>query len=269
MSSGTPHGSSPVAGDDGVRPGVGAPSRAGRAPRRLRRILALDDLEPAARRQLPRPVFGFVAGGAETATSRRGNRAAYGDYHFIPRMLIETTTRSQTTTLFDQCFRAPFGIAPMGGTVLAAYQGDIVLARAAAKAGIPFVLSASSLIPMERVVQANPDAWFQAYLPGEPDRIAASVARVAAAGFGVFVLTVDLPVPGNRENNIRNGFSLPLQPSVRLARDGMMRPRWLLGNAVRTLSRTGMPHFENMDAMRGPPILSSNTQYVPSAVGMV
>jgi L-lactate dehydrogenase (cytochrome) len=81
---------------------------------------------------------------------------------------------------------------------------------------------------------------------------------VAAAGFEIFVLTVDLPVPGNRENNVRNGFSMPLQPSLRLAWDGITRPRWLLGNVARTLLFKGMPHFENMDATRGPPILSRN-----------
>jgi len=227
-------------------------------PRRLRQILALDDLERAARRYLPRPIFGFVAGGAETGAALHGNRAAFMDYHFVPRVLRDTSNRSQATTLLGRRHAAPFGIAPMGGGVLAAFDADLVLAGAAKQIGIPFILSASSQIPMEQVARAGAGAWFQAYLPGEPERIEPLVDRVAAAGFEIFVLTVDLPVPGNRENNVRNGFSMPLQPSLRLAWDGITRPRWLLGNVARTLLFKGMPHFENMDATRGPPILSRN-----------
>ena len=245
-------------GSDGVSaaaPGVGV-RVASRVPRRLRGILALDDLEHAARRHLPRPIFSFVSGGAETNTTMDGNRAAYADYRFVPRVLVDTSQRSQATVVLGRRYNAPFGIAPMGGAVLAAYQADLVMARAAAQSGIPFILSASSLIPMEQVAEAGEGAWFQSYLPGEPERILPLVERVERAGFEIFVLTVDLAVPGNRENNVRSGFSLPLQPGPRLAWDGMIRPRWLLGNAARTLLRTGMPHFENTDAARGAPILS-------------
>jgi L-lactate dehydrogenase (cytochrome) len=117
------------------------------------------------------------------------------------------------------------------------------------------VLSATSLIPLERAADEGRVTWFQAYLPGEPDRINAMVDRVAKAGFETLVLTVDLPVPANRENNERAGFSIPLKPSVRLAMDGLTRPDWLVRTSLRTNLR-GMQHFENMDAFRGPPILS-------------
>jgi L-lactate dehydrogenase (cytochrome) len=227
-------------------------------PRRLRRILALDDLEVAARSYLPRPVFGFISGGAERMSSLMGNRKAFADYDFVPRVLVDTSLRSQVRELFGQHYAAPFGIAPMGGSAVAAYRGDTVLARAAAQANIPFILSASSLIRMEDVRSAGRTAWFQAYLPGEPDRIERLVDRVAAAGFDTLVLTVDLPVPGNRENNERSGWSMPLRPTLRLAWDGIVRPQWLLETAARTIWRHGMPHFENMDAERGPPILSKN-----------
>ena len=218
--------------------------------------MALDDLEGRARRFLPRPVFGYIAGAAETNSSLRANRAAFQDWGFVPRVLIDTSRRSQARGVFGQEYAAPFGIAPMGASALAAYRGDLVLARAAAQASIPYIMSASSLIPLEEVAKANPAGWFQAYLPGEPARIIAQMDRVAAAGFGTFVLTVDLPVPGNRENNERNGWSMPLQPTPRLAWDGLTRLGWLFGTAFRTLRQHGMPHFENMDAGRGPPILS-------------
>ncbi len=107
-------------------------------------------------------------------------------------------------------------------------------------------------------MQANPAAWFQAYLPGEPDRILALLERVERAGFETLVLTVDTAVLANRENNVRSGFSTPLRPSVRLAWDGMIRPHWTLGTFLRTLAMHGMPHFENSYATRGAPVLSNN-----------
>lgn len=231
---------------------------------RMRRVLALDDLEPLARRILPRPVYGFIAGAAETNASRDANRAAFGDHAFVPRVLIDTAARTQGRRLLGQDYAAPFGIAPMGGAGVAAYRSDIAFAEAADRARIPFILSASSLVRMESVRAAGPTTWFQAYLPGEPERIATLMDRVAAAGFETFVLTVDLPVPGNRENNARNGWSMPLQPTPRLLWSGLTHPRWLAGTVAQTLVRHGMPHFENMDAERGPPIVSRN---VVRAVG--
>lgn len=238
--------------------GTASPSSDMQPPRRLRSILSLDDLEQAARRHLPRPIFGFICEGAETNASVKANRQAYGERRLMTRVLVDTSRRSLATTLLGTTYSAPFGIAPMGGNVLAAYEADLALARAAREIGIPFVLSASSLIRLEEVAEAGDRGWFQAYLPGEPERILPLVDRVAAAGFSVFMLTVDLPVPGNRENNIRNGFSMPLRPTLRLAWDGLSHPRWLMGNVARTLLTRGMPHFENMDATRGPPILSRN-----------
>ncbi len=168
--------------------------------------------------------------------------------------------RSSAVTLFGRDYALPFGIAPMGIAALSAYRGDLVLARAARAAGIPMVMSGSSLICLEEVVKENPDAWFQAYLPGDPARIEALVERVARAGFGTLMVTVDVAVLPSRENNVRAGFTLPLRPTLRLAWDGVSHPRWLLGTALRTLARHGMPHFENSFAERGAPILARNVE---------
>ena len=99
---------------------------------------------------------------------------------------------------------------------------------------------------LEQLRQEGPTAWFQAYLPGEDDTITRMVERVARAGYDTLVLTVDVQVAANRENNVRSGFYTPLRPSLRLAWDGLIRPRWLLGMLARTLILHGMPHFENM-----------------------
>ena len=223
----------------------------------MRHLLCLDDFEVAARRHLPAPVFAYVSGGVERNQSVRANASAFERYEFVTRVLVDTSKRSTGTTLFGKTWSAPFGIAPMGICALSAYRGDLVLTTAAARENVPMVMSGSSLIRMEEVVQANPDAWFQAYLPGKDAEIVALVERVKAAGFGTLVVTLDASIASNRENNVRAGFSTPLRPSLRLAWQGVTHPRWLLGTFVRTIVRHGMPHFENNYARRGAPILSS------------
>jgi len=120
------------------------------------------------------------------------------------------------------------------------------------------IMSGSSLIRLEDVVATAPGTWFQAYLPGEPERIDALVDRVSEAGFKTLVLTVDTAALANRESNIRAGFSTPLRPSLALAWQGITHPRWTVGTFLRTLLRHGVPHFENSYATRGAPIVSSN-----------
>jgi L-lactate dehydrogenase (cytochrome) len=229
-------------------------------PARHAGILSLEDFDAAARRHLPRPVYGYIAGAAETNHSFRHNRDVFEHYAFVTRVLVDISRRSMATTLFGQRYDAPFGIAPMGLAALSAYRGDLVLAQAAAAENVPFVLSGSSLIRLEDVVRANPDAWFQAYLPGDDAAIEALLARVKAAGLRTLVITLDTPVGANRENNVRTGFSIPMRPSARLAWQGLSHPRWLFGTFLRTLVRHGMPHFENSYATRGAPILSPNVE---------
>jgi L-lactate dehydrogenase (cytochrome) len=179
-------------------------------PRRLRRYLSLADFEKTARRRLPRMIYGFIAGAVETDAALRDNRRAFDEYGFVPRVLNDVSSRNQMTTLFGVTYAAPFGIPPFGSAALCAYRGDIVLARAAAAANVPMILSAASLIKLEDVRRANPAAWYQAYLAGDASRIEPLVDRVAAVGYDTFVVTADVPVPSNREHNIRTGFQVPL-----------------------------------------------------------
>jgi L-lactate dehydrogenase (cytochrome) len=221
-------------------------------------MLSLQDFESAARRHLPRPIFAYISGAAEDGVTLEENRASFKDWALIPRVLAGVSNRTQRTSLFGQTYDSPFGIAPMGMAALSAYRGDVLLAQAAASKNIPMIMSGSSLIRMEEVVEAAPGTWFQAYLPGEPEKIAALVERVQRAGSGTLLLTVDTIVRANRENNVRAGFSTPLKPSFRLAWDGITHPRWLFGTALRTIVKHGMPHFENSYATRGAPIMSRN-----------
>ena len=227
-------------------------------PPSLRKYLSLDDFEVAARRRLPKFLYGYIAGAVETDAALADNRRAFAEYGFVPRVLNDVSGRNQTTTLFGKSYAAPFGIPPMGSAALCAYRGDVVLTRAAAAMNVPMCLSASSLITLEDVRRENPAAWYQAYLAGDASRIEPLVDRVAAAGYDTFVVTADVPVSSNRENNIRNGFQVPLAITPRLAWDIATHPHWLFGVWARTLMNYGMPHFENMDAGRGPPVLAKN-----------
>jgi len=213
---------------------------------KLKDLLSLEDFEDAARRVLPRPIFGYGAGSVETGASLRANREAWDDLAFVPRMLVDTSARTQKAVLFGRTYDAPFGIAPMGGTAMAAFEGDLVLARGAAQANIPMVMSGAALTPLEQVRSAGATAWFQAYVPGDDETIGRLVERVERAGYDTLVVTCDVQVASNREHYIRTGFHTPLRPTLRLAWDSAVRPRWLFGMLLRTLLTHGMPHFENM-----------------------
>lgn len=227
-------------------------------PRCLEHILSLEDFEREARRHLPRPLFGYVASVAEDGITARSNREAFDNYAFLPRALVNVSGVSTETELFGRRYAYPFGIAPMGISALTAYRGDQVLAQAASNAEIPMIVSGTSLIPMEALAGPNGSDWFQAYLPGTPEEIDALLTRVEQAGFTKLVITVDYAVPPNPENHRRAGFSSPLRPSLRLAWDGLMRPRWLFGTFLKTLWKHGIPHFENNAASRGVPVLAKN-----------
>ncbi|WP_428392477.1 alpha-hydroxy acid oxidase [Lichenicoccus sp.] len=215
---------------------------------RLRQALSLNDFQRLARPRLPRAVYGYVANGCEAGDARDHNRAAFAQWRMVTRVLRDVSARSQKTSLFGATYASPFGIAPMGASAVVAFDADNRMARAARAANIPFVLSANSITPIEELVRSNPNAWFAAYQSPDARNIERMVARVAATGIKVFVLTVDVPVPSNREDDRRAGYSMPLRPTPRLSWDGVSHPRWLGGTAARTLLTRGIPHISNVEA---------------------
>ncbi len=222
----------------------------------LRRQLCLEDFERPAQARLPRALFEYIRGGAETGATLRANRRQFDAWSFVPSALRDTSSRHTRASLFDTEWAAPFGVAPMGGCGLAAFRADLAMAGAAARAHVPYVLSGASLASMERVAEANPEAWFQAYLVPDAPGQAALLDRVAAAGFRTLVITTDVPVMGYREADIRNGYTSPLRPSFKLAIDALRHPRWLFGTFGHTWATEGLPHFENFDASQRIPVLS-------------
>ncbi len=224
----------------------------------MTRFLCLDDYETVARNRLPRPLFTYISSAAETSASFRDNKTAFGEWGFVPRILRGVSDRHISTKLLSETYDAPIGIAPMGISALMAYDGDNALASAAQQHNIPMIMSGSSLTRMEEVYQTNPKCWFQAYLPGEEDKILALIARVLRTGFETLVITVDTAVLANRENNVRAGFSTPLRFTPNILWQFGTHPGWVFGTFVRTLLRKSMPHFENSYATRGAPIMSRN-----------
>jgi L-lactate dehydrogenase (cytochrome) len=195
---------------------------------------------------LPRPIFGYIGGGADDGRCLLNNRAAFQRFAFMTRVLRDVTGRSTRKSVLGQEFACPFGIAPMGISSLFAYRGDVVLARAARDANVPMISSGASLIPIEDIVAANPRCWCQAYLGGDPQEVDGALRRIERAGVRTLVITVDVPSASNREQETRAGFSSPLRPSVRLGWDFIIKPRWLLGVMAQAVIRNGFPAFENV-----------------------
>lgn len=207
------------------------------------------DLRELALKRVPKGVFEFMDRGTEDEVSLRNNRAVFDRMRFRTRTFVDVSKRNQDTTIFGVRHKMPLVIAPTGTAGLLWYEGELALARAARAAGIPFTLATGSMTAMERVAdEAGGDLWFQLYL--WPDRSFSHelVERAKAAGYQALFVTVDGVSAGNREYNIRNGFTIPFTFSTRNVVDMMMHPRWLLGVMLRYLVTTGMPMYANYPA---------------------
>lgn len=226
----------------------------------LHRCLNLNDFESLARHRLPRPIFGYVHAAAEDRRAFDGNHRSFRRYRLSPRILVDASCRSMATRLLGKEYSVPFGFAPVGLSALYMYRGDCVLAEVASQRKLPMVMSSSSLIPMEEVARVNPDAWFQAYVPGDRTKMEALIKRILTAGFRTLVLTLDTPANPNKEAYIRSGFTNPLQITPTLVWQGITHPRWTMFTFLRTLLAYGMPHFENNYATRGVPIIARNAE---------
>ena len=204
------------------------------------------DLRDIAQKKLPRGVFEFMDRGTEDEVSLRNNRAVFEKIRLKPRVLVNIAKRTQAIDLFGNTQKMPMVIAPTGFAGLLWYEGEIALARAAADAGIPFTLATGSLTPMEKVAQqAGGELWFQLYM--WPDRSLSHqlVERARIAGFKALIVTVDGVVSGNREFNLRNGFTVPFSFTRRNVTDVLMHPGWLTRVLAKYMLTTGMPRYAN------------------------
>jgi isopentenyl diphosphate isomerase/L-lactate dehydrogenase-like FMN-dependent dehydrogenase len=207
------------------------------------------DLRNIALKRVPKGFFEFVDRGTEDEVALKNNRQVFDRLRFRTRTFVDVSKRTQETTIFGVKYKMPLVIAPTGVAGLLWHEGEIALARAARAAGIPFTLATGSITAMERVAdEAGGDLWFQLYL--WPDRSMSHelVNRAKAAGYKTLVVTADGVSSGNREYNIRNGFTIPFTFSTRNMVDMMRHPRWLFGTMARYLATSGMPTYANYPA---------------------
>jgi len=222
---------------------------------RLDRCLSVRDFEREARRIMPRCVEGYVCGGTEDGASLDESMRALRDIGFRPRGLRVVDQRSSQVSLFGQDYAMPVGFAPTGFSAIVMHECDLALARAAQDARIPFIISGASSVPLERLQEATGKrCWYQAYLPGNIERIAKLMARLRLAEIPVLVVTIDTCVGANRENLQRLAFTVPFKMSPSVVLDGMLHPRWTLNVFMRTLFGSGVPRFSNLYEEIGPPI---------------
>ncbi len=245
----------------GLSTAAGWPA-ARRRVRTLGKALELEDFERLAKDRLPHAVYAYVANGAEDMATLRENRAQFGARKFVTRVLRDVSERDAGRTVFGRRWSAPFAIAPMGAAAVVGFDADNRMARAAAEADIPFVLSANSITPLEELHRTNPDAWFAAYQSPDHEKIRRMIDRVGRAGFDTYLLTVDVPVGSNRQGEKRAGYSMPLRATPRLALDGITHPEWLVGTAARTFRKRGVPVISNVEPAGGPSILTRDVSFI-------
>jgi isopentenyl diphosphate isomerase/L-lactate dehydrogenase-like FMN-dependent dehydrogenase len=202
----------------------------------------IDDFKKHARRYLPKPLFDFIEGGAEDEIAIRNNRAAFERIRFRPRTIADVETRSLTSSLFGKPMAAPIGVSPMGGLSNFAPHAEIAMARACAKAGIPYGLSTVAAVTPEQLREAAPDArlWFQLYMMNEERLNRHMIDSAARAGFEALLVTTDTHVTPKRERDRRNGFALTLKKTPANVLRVAMKPRWIWDVMI----RQGLPRFE-------------------------
>ena len=203
---------------------------------------SIADLREAAGRRLPRAIFDFFDGGAEDEITLRDNVAAFARLRLLPRVLTGVAAIDTATVLLGQPATLPMAIAPTGAVGFGWRGGDIAIARAAVAAGIPYTLSSAATASIEQVAQAAPGRlWFQAYILRNQPFLHALIERARAADYEALMITVDLPVGGKRERDLRNDFAVPFRFTAKNLLDFAGHPRWLAG-----ILRHGMPVMENM-----------------------
>ena len=181
-----------------------------------------------AARRAPRAVFDYVDGGAGDELSMARAREAFGRIEFHPNVLRDVSRVAPSTTILGEQASLPVVLAPTGFARMAHTEGERAVAAAAARAGLPYALSTVGTTTPEDFIRIEPPGarWFQLYLWRDRGKAAELLDRVAAAGFRTLVLTVDVPVPGDRRRDARNGLGLPPALRLRTMVEGALHPRW-------------------------------------------
>lgn len=229
-------------------------------------ITCIEDLRRLAQRRVPRMFYEYADSGAWTETTYRENESDFTRIKLRQRVAVDIDRRSVASTMIGQPVSMPVALAPTGLTGMQHADGEILAARAAAQAGVPFTLSTMSICSIEDVAEhSSAPFWFQLYVMRDRDFIHRLIDRARVAGCSALVLTLDLQVMGQRHKDIRNGLTAPPRMTLANVANLMTRPRWCL-NMLRTQRRTFRNiagHIEGLDDLRA---LSSwtNQQFDPT-----
>jgi isopentenyl diphosphate isomerase/L-lactate dehydrogenase-like FMN-dependent dehydrogenase len=211
------------------------------------RVINIEDLRQAAKRRLPRVVFDYIDGGAEAEQTLRANGRAFETVTLRPRCAVATPVCDLRATVIGTSLSMPLILAPVGSSRLMYPRGEEAAARAAGQAGIVYTLSTLSGCRLEDVAAASGGpVWYQLYLVGGRDCALAGIERARAAGFSALVVTIDTPVAGLRERDLRNGakelLTGKLGPMLPFVNQLLTRPRWLAA----FLADGGLMKFANV-----------------------
>ncbi|MFG1248092.1 alpha-hydroxy acid oxidase [Xanthobacter flavus] len=215
--------------------------------RHLSSLLTIDDMRAAARRTLPRMLFDFVDGGSGDESTLRRNTDGFADYALMAQALTGGETRDQGRTLFGRRISTPVLIAPTGSSGLLWPRGEAEVARAAAAEGTIMEVSAGATLAIEEVAAAAEGArWLQLFIYRDRGITRDFAARARAAGYEALVLTVDCPVLGRRERDIRNGFTIDPRLSLGTLADAALHAGWWM-----RMARTPRVTFRNFEPYGG------------------
>jgi len=189
----------------------------------------IEDLRRMAKNRLPRGIFEYIDGAAEDGIALQHNREVYRSLKIKNRVLINISKRSTATEIFGKKITMPYGISPTASAGLMSDGGEVGLAKAAARMGVPCTVATNSLTPMEEIyAAAEGNLWFQLYMWVDVNLRMAFVERIKSVGFETLLVTVDGSVGANREHDRRNGFSMPLKYSPKLIAQVLANPGWCL-----------------------------------------
>lgn len=176
-----------------------------------RRPITVADYERLARERVDAGAWDYQSGGSGDERSLADNLAAWDRLRLRPRVLVDVASRDLSTVAFGVALEHPIIVAPTAAHRLSHPDAERASARGAAAAGALLTLSTISSVPMEEVAAASGGPrWFQLYAPSDRDACRALVERAAASGYSAVAVTVDLPLPGNRERDRRNEFEVDL-----------------------------------------------------------
>ena len=189
---------------------------------------SIADLRRAAKRRLPKAVFDYMDGAAEDEVTRYYNQADFGRYELLPRFLVDVKNVDMSTSVLGANIGVPFILAPTGMSRLFHHTGEKAVARAAHKARTMYSLSSVATTSIEDVASVSKGPkMLQLYVWRDREILKDFIRRAKASGYTALCLTVDLPMAGQRERDLKNGFTVP--PQIRLSNilDTMLRPDWL------------------------------------------